>query len=77
MGQAKQRRLAREAGRPWPEDLPKEIPHAGEYIGDDGKWHPHGDRLPKPRGISAAAILFSIAAGAGTGVVAPRSGRSR
>ena len=75
MGQAKQRRLAREAGRPWPEDLPKVIPHEGEHLGDDGEWHPYGDRPSKSRGISEAAILLSISAGAGIGKFNPRRGR--
>jgi hypothetical protein len=40
MGQARQRRLAKAAGKPWPEDLPKPAgPHAGQYLGNDGEWH--------------------------------------
>jgi hypothetical protein len=62
MGEAKQRRIAKAAGNPWPEDLPKTYPHAGRYLGDDGEWHIDGDRYHRrPRGSNPAVLLATIA----------------
>jgi hypothetical protein len=62
MGEAKRRREAKADGKPWPEDLPKVYPHAGQYLGDDGEWHPNGDRYHRrPRGMSPVAALAVLA----------------
>lgn len=64
MGQAKQRRLAKAAGKPWPEDMPKVFLPAEQYLGDDGEWHPQGDRYHRrPRRISPTLALLSAMTG--------------
>lgn len=63
MGEAKRRREAREAGRPWERDLPKVDEHAGQYLGDDGLWHHRSEKLSqRPRDAGAAALLVALAA---------------
>lgn len=59
MGQARQRRLAKAAGKPWPEDLPKPAgPHAGQYLGNDGEWHRQGEGRPvRLLGLETASLL--------------------
>lgn len=49
MGEAKQRKLAKAAGKPWVEDQPKVFPHEGQYLGDDGEWHPQADYYHRRR----------------------------
>lgn len=44
MGEARQRRVAREAGRPWDRDLPRP-PAPTRWLWDDGRWHDE----PRPR----------------------------
>lgn len=77
MGEARRRREAREAGRPWEEDLPRVSPHAGQVLGDDGEWHSvenirRQHRRPRPD----TALLLSLAATlGGTGTCRPTGGR--
>lgn len=59
MGEARQRRMAKAAGNPWPEDRPKVFPHAGQYLGDDGEWHPREDYYHRRRGMIAASASDS------------------
>jgi hypothetical protein len=62
MGEAKQRRIAKAAGNPWPEDLPKVYPHAGQYLGNDGEWHMNRDRYHRRlRGLNITVLLATIA----------------
>lgn len=60
MGEAKLRREAMAAGRPWPKDSPKTDPRDGQYLGDDGKWHP---RESRPRQSSGQLALLAVVAG--------------
>lgn len=60
MGQARQRLEARLAGNPWPEDQPRDPPHAGQYLGDDGEWHRRED-LKMPRQRSSTSLLLVLA----------------
>ena len=62
MGEAKQRRLAREAGQPWECDIPKP-PAPYRYLGDDGEWHEHDERRGRrPPTATMRAVLLAMAA---------------
>lgn len=66
MGEAKRRRVAMAAGRPWPEDLPKPDSHAGQYLGEDGTWHPCGYSARQRSSDSRAIALLAMMAGMGS-----------
>jgi hypothetical protein len=62
MGEARRRREAKAAGNPWPEDLSKARPHAGQHLGDDGEWHLNQDRHHKIPRMSTATLLAIMGA---------------
>ena len=61
MGEARQRKLAKLAGRPWKEDVPKP-PEPSRYLGEDGKWHeyPVVRRRPNLRALSIIAAMSAM-----------------
>ena len=62
MGEAKQRRLAKAAGKPWPQDIPKP-PEPYRYLGDDGQWHGLNEKRHRhdPTAIMALQMATLIA----------------
>lgn len=63
MGEARRRREAREAGRPWAEDLLRVSPHAGMVLCEDGEWRSvENIRRQHRRLRPVTSLLLSLAA---------------
>ena len=64
MGEACQRKLAKLAGTPWQQDIPRP-PEPSRYLGNDGEWHeypPKGKRSYRRRSAGAMSVLLAVSA---------------
>ena len=66
MGEARQRKQAKLAGTPWPEDIPNP-PRSERTLGQDGTWHDPREvgrgtvmRHPGPKTLSIIAMVSAL-----------------